>query len=124
MTGNKRPIWQLHLSTALILAFISGGLLWANLTEYRYWWIGGEEAYEFDVLQESRAMGWPCAVRYQFTGNAHHQDGKPYLQSRTVFPVEFSPAAAVINATVAVLALLALAIACEFYIRVRRVLVE
>ncbi|HLX60086.1 MAG TPA: hypothetical protein VKX17_02270 [Planctomycetota bacterium] len=49
-TVPRRGRFQIHLSTAIVLMFVAGGLMWANLVEGR---VDGRAAY-----------GWPfCAVR-------------------------------------------------------------
>jgi len=51
VTGPRR-FFQLHLSTALVLMVLAGGLLGANLIEFRYW----------TGIRTGYARGWPWKV--------------------------------------------------------------
>ena len=58
---SKRGRFQIYLSTAVLLMFVAGGLLWANLVIRN----NGPEHYR------PFFMGWPFAFafeRYRFTG--------------------------------------------------------
>jgi hypothetical protein len=53
---KKRTWFQIHLSTAIVMMFVAGGLIWVNLREQ---W--------FDVLTLSNqpgAYGWPFPAVY------------------------------------------------------------
>jgi hypothetical protein len=53
---KKRPWLQFHLSTAVVLMFVAGGLLWANsVPEHRDW---SDSLYENSVT----TYGWPRSV--------------------------------------------------------------
>ena len=53
-TPKKRPWFQYHLSTAVILMFVAGGLLWMNMTPYQNY------LYRNDTI-----YGWPLACYVQ-----------------------------------------------------------
>ena len=54
MTDKPRRAWfQLHLSTAIVLMFVAGGLLWANIRVQEV-----SSIYPFPFLIEY-ARGWP-----------------------------------------------------------------
>jgi len=51
----KRRWFQIHLSTAVVLMFVAGGLLWANMMpRWRYMDQGFSEPYFFND-----GYGWP-----------------------------------------------------------------
>jgi hypothetical protein len=47
----KRNFWQFHLFTATLLMFVCSGLLWANVSTYKFYVDSG--------FQADRAWGWP-----------------------------------------------------------------
>lgn len=49
---STRPWFQFHLTTAIVLMFVAGGLLWANL-------IPSRGPYRDTPGIESRCYGWP-----------------------------------------------------------------
>jgi hypothetical protein len=64
-TPNRRPWFQLHLSTCVVLMFVAGALVWANArscltVEYGYDWSGGTTA--FRVYR----IGWPVTLEQQY----------------------------------------------------------
>lgn len=66
---KKRPFFQLHLSTCVVLMLVAGGLLWANLTP-KYWWEPGLTYYAGGVGEGGggggtgyRGRGWPWIIQ-------------------------------------------------------------
>ena len=56
---RKRRWFQIHLSTAILLSFVVGGLLWANLTPtYGPMMPSGRD----DVRLKDETWGWPVAA--------------------------------------------------------------
>jgi len=47
---SKRRFWQIHLSTAVVLMFVAGGLLWLNLPMRKQG-------------SDNSDQGWPCVWR-------------------------------------------------------------
>ena len=65
---KKRPWFQVHLSTAVVLMFVAGGIMWANLSgEFAVLpkiYLGCPKSYRYD------GFGWPFRVfveYYDFT---------------------------------------------------------
>jgi hypothetical protein len=50
----KRRWFQIHLSTAIVMMFVAGGLLWINLKEP-----SDEPVFEKDVNYVIHGRGWP-----------------------------------------------------------------
>ena len=58
----RRPWFQIHLSTAIVLMFVAGGLLWANLNAHPKSYVSGYEISEdsYDpVITKIWIRGWP-----------------------------------------------------------------
>ena len=50
---KKRPLFQIHLSTAIVLMFVAGGLVWVNCYQHSTYYVpygGGDGGYVY---------GWP-----------------------------------------------------------------
>jgi len=107
---HKRRLWQLHLSTAVMLMFVAGGLLWMNMRHY-------------DVPFQNN--GWPCAMYFKYIAldseEATIQVGAQMLGK---WPTWYGPwhiRGAVINISVALAALVFVAMSFEYLIRRREV---
>lgn len=103
---KKRPWFQLNLSTCVVLMFVAGVLVWANLQPTHTKWYHGWVAWGTDA-----EYGWPMiAIRNrQITmGNEMGKiaDGASYL-----------PMALSINIALCAMVLTLTAIACEYLIR-------
>ncbi len=57
--STKRPWFQFHLSTAIVLMFAASGLLWANMRPARFELLESVEPQVFFV--EVHWSGWPLA---------------------------------------------------------------
>ncbi|HEY3321380.1 MAG TPA: hypothetical protein VGP72_12990 [Planctomycetota bacterium] len=77
---KKRPLFQLHLSTCIVLMFVAGGLIWANLGTPVFLPPAPAEASSqtmiehkmgIDAIEKMREYGWP-AIAY-----THWTYGKP-----------------------------------------------
>jgi len=60
-TPRKRPLFQFHLSTAVILMFVAGGLIWLNVNE-RHFGRGAEGSLIW-VVSDEYGRGWPVSPR-------------------------------------------------------------
>jgi len=67
---RPRPFWQIHLSTAIVLMFVAGGLMCANMTPkiivgYHDFQLSGTDWYRFGY---QTLYGWPfhCYSSYKF----------------------------------------------------------
>ena len=105
-----RKRFQIHLSTAIVLMFVAGGLIWAN-TEWQF---------EFDqhsgIDGPQPGLGWPCIafipaqdVRY---------GGMFYRPAHEAFVFHSMIA---LDVTVALFILLAVWFICEWLIRLGNV---
>jgi hypothetical protein len=67
---RKRPWFQFHLSTAVILMCAAGGLLWANLSRSEFMYCIVEESPSGGSWTDcvGQAYGWPCASWYSHPG--------------------------------------------------------
>jgi len=62
---KKRPWFQYHLSTAILLMFVAGGLLWVNLRVPNSYAPGEGGLGMYDILLV-RQYGWPCTFYEEF----------------------------------------------------------
>jgi len=106
---------QIHLSTAVILMFVAGGMIWANTLRYSLL------VPQYDPeLKLNHCYGWPChAMTYFADGlRTYKPIGYGYAESPIMYP-HWHVYGILINAIVAVAILLCVAIACEVWIRRR-----
>lgn len=72
--GPRRKRFQIHLSTAIVLMFAAGGLMWANLIPriatvvYRFE-LHGESGFVAPV--ESKEYGWPFVHFLSYENDEH-----------------------------------------------------
>jgi hypothetical protein len=98
----KRAWFQIHLSTAMVMMFVTGGLIWANLC-------GGQHALLTRFTDHmAKPYGWPATAYYLWIGNSPESwkvrgDG------------------ILIDALFAGVALLTVFFGCEYFIRRREV---
>ena len=118
-TMNKpaRRLFQIHLSTAIVLMFAAGGIIWANTTE--------RQSPHNLTLTRGRTIiglysyyGWPWNA-YLEGKNAYYQaptdDWKITHSGRKFFKSD-----AALNAGVAVLILVTTCLLCEWLARSRK----
>ena len=72
---SNRRFWQIHLSTAIVLMFVAGGLIWANVSGAPYMYCIEDEAPYGSHLQGwtdcvGEMKGWP--LRCQFSAHGWH----------------------------------------------------
>ena len=62
---KKRPWFQYHLSTAVVLTFVASGLLWADLQQQvqAEVFVSGPASYQ---VIRTRSFGWPFRFRCGF----------------------------------------------------------
>ena len=104
MSDKPRRAWfQIHLSTAIVLMFVAGGLLWANVV-YR---VDPSFAFAHDGARiELHVQGWPL----------HFDEYTiPSFRKDTVYPILPYP----INMLTALAIFGSTALVCEFIIRRR-----
>jgi len=111
---KKRPWFQYHLSTAIVLQFVAGGLMWANMRVRRtgtaYWDEIWQQPYR-DPPDRNVTLfgkGWPVAVQQW------HQNSVV-----TMPQPELSHAALLVNALFGLVAIVLVACVCEWFIRRR-----
>jgi hypothetical protein len=115
MAETKRRFFQLHLSTLIVLMFVAGALVWANVTLQRgnwpsyiddgYTWGAPPESPPdpnvYPVVWTPKMRGWPEPYRQWFREEPYDVDVLPLL-------VDVLAAASLIAAT---------AFLCEYLIR-------
>jgi hypothetical protein len=62
---EKRPWFQYHLSTAIVLMFVTGGLMWPNLQQQvqAEVFVSGPASYQ---VIRTESFGWPFRFRCAF----------------------------------------------------------
>jgi hypothetical protein len=63
-----RKWFQLHLSTAIVLMFVAGVFIGANVLSKPLWAVNKNEG------QRQHMRGWPCAVYSSISDNLHDND--------------------------------------------------
>ena len=69
----RRPFFQIHLSTAIMLMFTAGALIWANATPRTVVWV--DSLGSLNVIRRNM-FGWPveCVTQYEELGVQAHYD--------------------------------------------------
>ena len=70
---SKRKFYQIHLFTAIVLMFVSGILLWANLTSYE-----ADTFWNGQKIGTVPGCGWPFNTRPTVFGNSTLWDPNPF----------------------------------------------
>jgi|SRR5579862_107822 len=109
-TVPRRGRFQIHLSTAIVMMFVAGGLIWANVTKQPSRVTRWSELEKTDPMYLD-AYGWPCVVKaiVIFETSDGELDWYP-------MPLGWSIA---IDVAVALLILFAVWSVCEWLIRRR-----
>ena len=114
MTDKKRRWFQIHLSTAVVLMFVAGGLMWANVAEKiecktGHSWMPDEGiTSQMNPIQyDEHKWGWPSIICLRrsgaFVSALRHYGTRPVI----------------IDVLVAFAILAAVAFVCEWLIRRR-----
>ena len=86
MANDRRKWFQIHLSTAIVLMFVAGGLIWANMETESCWYPtplkhpdGSIDPEYKDVVKSDfvcRTWGWPGLIRiiYEYQKRVVHTD--------------------------------------------------
>lgn len=76
-TTPPRKRFQVHLSTAIILMFAAGGMIWANVTVRTY--VQAPPVNDPSYKREVKYFGWPCpAIRKEDRDiDMPHRHGEP-----------------------------------------------
>ncbi len=101
---TKRRRFQLHLSTAIVLMFAAGGIVWANVSMRKAPW---PERRFFEHL-----YGWPYDALYSTPYSFNDEDAGP--------PTHWIASGIIINALVAALILNVVWYVCEWWIARRQ----
>jgi hypothetical protein len=112
---SRRRWFQLHLSTCVVLMFVAGSLVWANVRTYD---APGTAALTY-------ARGWPCIVQYWIIARQGDDDLTSLYDTARgrhciVVPSRFDSWGGAANAAVALAILITVAFVLEFLIRLRR----
>ena len=106
----KSPRLRLHLSTCILLMFVAGGLVWANLQKRHHPFIGRPDLIGNDC------WGWPAPVRDEV------YEGNFKAGSWTVAEAfRWSKLNCVFDVAVGLTLLVAVAFSSEWFIRRREV---
>lgn len=110
----ERRYWQIHLSTAIILMFVGGSLLWANCssrtTDLGPVVRGDSLSLADDLRMYMYEYGWPWTAYTRDYGFYRESGHKPWS-------IPFALA----NSAVALVLTTGLILICEFWIGRRRV---
>ena len=105
---TKRPWFQIHLSTAIVLMFVAGIIIWRNVENHR--------------MVSWKEWGWPEPVYYS-PGPEHTSAGGiyegPFPQEEYILWNTINWTGLVINVLTALFLILGTAIASEFCVRRR-----
>lgn len=110
---QKRPWFQYHLSTAIVLMFVAAGLLWVNMNLP----LGGTSyACGKHICCKSTGYGFPCpfwerGYETRYTGPAEAE-----VRTQTLYS-QFYLGCLIVNIVFAGLILVGVAILCERPIR-------
>ncbi|MCY3017735.1 MAG: hypothetical protein NTW87_01710 [Planctomycetota bacterium] len=110
---KKRPLFQYHLSTAIIAMFAASGLLWANFNTDRVGLIRWENRAPLPGRTVEPGIGWPLPFCPEFTVYSG-LDGEGYYTTSG-----WKPVALVFDILIAVLVLAFCVTLCEWLIRRR-----
>ncbi len=142
----RPPRFQLHLTTCIVLMFVAGGLLWANMRPREIFDGTLESGGLMSVVGSSRGMsshterlvhnewGWPASANAEptFFEQVQQDDeleeeiaaamaGKNYIPTRPVqAPSHWRPKGLAINIATALAILLAVAVLSEWLLRHRK----
>lgn len=80
MLNQPRPKrFQIHLSTAVVLMFVAGALLWANLVPHpEYYRFPEKPTRSSGYFYNSTNYGWPKRFIYKSTITYFDYDQEPY----------------------------------------------
>ena len=108
MRDKPHRFWQIHLSTAILLALSAGGLLFLNLRQ------GGLD--DVDRMFNGTPYGWPsvAATEYWVPDMRRWNPRQEYPH-----PLEWNAGGLIINAAVAVAVIGSVAFVAEYLIRRR-----
>ena len=80
---KKRAWFQIHLSTAIVLMFVAGGITWGNVTEEKWQWSDREMPNAEPTT--CSAHGWPfyAIINFQTKSDPSHT-ARPKRQTRNM----------------------------------------
>src|SRR5258707_698454 len=86
MSGTEPPRrkrFQIHLSTAVVMMFVAGGLIWANLRERRIPDV--PDAIDFDYTYTVHGWPFPVVRKYPINPRDDPEINRMMLERRTIF---------------------------------------
>jgi hypothetical protein len=121
-----RKRFQIHLSTAIVMMFVAGGMMWANCSPRTRVWI--DSLGTLNVIRR-KILGWPleCATVIEELGvQAHYEENLrivfPELPNESkTYSLEIERTEALVNAAIAMTLLATVYWICEWVIRRRAV---
>jgi hypothetical protein len=114
----RRPWFQIHLSTAIVLMFVAGGIGSINLRVTR---TERTESVFSSIVGEGHAddkftyYGWPCDSFYELS--TVEKDGTEYFYDSPIR--RWMPKGIIVNIFAAMISLIAVWYACEWLLRRR-----
>jgi hypothetical protein len=124
MEQPRRSRFQVHLSTAIVLMFVVGGLMWVNATPRTIVWV--DSLGSLNVIRR-KMYGWPVGwvTRYEYMGVKAHYDTN-FEVTFPVLPIECNSSSLeiermqlLLDATLIALLLVVIWHVCEWFIRHR-----
>jgi hypothetical protein len=116
---KKRPWLQFHLSTAVVLMFVAGGLLWLNMHENGVVVVDGQgQQSGLGIGFECRTYGWPLTA-YRGQSGRLSPFGGVSSKATSHYPIlqgYYYGRGLGTDAAVAFAVLLATGILCEFIV--------
>jgi hypothetical protein len=122
MDKPRRPWFQIHLSTAIVMMFVAGGLIWTNIYVRHSKW---KNSFGIDIDAYDR--GWPYtfhpAYRSEFTRPFYEPAPGTGIVEVLCYKIErqldIEPMAIFFNTAIATSLLLAFCFGCEYFLRRR-----
>jgi len=131
----RRKRFQIHLSTAVVMMFVSGGIIWANVSE-RLRRVDGDKGFQGDYFNKAEygspilgdgnwtggkkyVRGWPCEAMQSLTlVEDYNLSARIWTRGRAAR--YWHASAVVVNACIALAILFTALFSCEWLIVVAR----
>jgi hypothetical protein len=109
--------FQVHLSTGIVMMFVAGGILWANITPRITRCITVHEKFKNEMECLNLSYGWPREVYFEGDFIISDSD-KPFRGALNYIPIQLAKRLSV-NVAIALAILFSVWFACEWRIRRR-----
>ncbi|HLX60254.1 MAG TPA: hypothetical protein VKX17_03120 [Planctomycetota bacterium] len=116
----QRKWLQVHLSTAVVLMFVAGALIWANIgprpRKSSYTFHFANPYRESELIHVGKVYGWPYDAIYRNEIDYHKFDVEPELTPANVPYTQTDPPMFLLDLAIAPVILFATWFACERWI--------